>query len=198
MSSIQLWLTVVGVCLSASILGVQTWVNFIRPAIRRRRMAKPYSVEFKLGQSGDAPSAPELTVPANSEVQIDLRLLSHLPYAEHEIAVGFEGPASERPLVLCVSQAFVKAGLLKNRSPKTDEGHYIDYNDRYHIKTRADRLAGRHTALGFLVQTRVPGRYPINVEAATDAGEAYSRNKPMLIVESKPKKRRSPKPPTSR
>lgn len=194
MSTGQLWLTGVAVGLSASILAVQAWVNFIRPAIRKRKMKSPYSVSFKLGLSGDAPTAQELTVPAYSEAQIDLRILSHLSYAEHEITVGFEGQEDERPLIRYVSQKFVKVGLLKKRVPGIDEGHYVDYNDNYHIKTRAERLAGRHSALGFMVKTRKPGRYPISVEVATDAGEACSRNKPILIVEAKPK-RKPPKPP---
>lgn len=113
MSTAQLWLTVVGVCFSASIPGVILWVNFIGPAIRKRRMAKPYLVCFKLGQAGDAPEAQELPVPANSSVEIDLRVRCPIQYVEHEIVVSFDGPKNERPLIKHVRHQIVKRGLLK-------------------------------------------------------------------------------------
>jgi hypothetical protein len=165
------------------------WFNYGERKLREWRMRKPYSVCFKLGQSGDAPTAQELTVPANSEVQIDLRLRSPLQYVEHEIVASFDGRENERPQFKRVSQPFVKVGLLKNRSPEKDEGHYIDYNDSYHIKTRTDRIADEPFTLGFLVQTRNPGRYPIEILATTDAGKARPKNKPVLIVEPEPKNR---------
>ena len=183
MSTGQLWLQGISIGLSTAVLGVVLWVNFGRDAWRSRKMRRPFEARFKAAGAGDPPTCTELRVPANSEVQIDFRILPRLHYVQNEMVVGFEGEASQRPVVKSVSNLFVKEGAMRKRAPATNERHYIDYDDNYHIGERLNRIKGNHYAIGFLVETKGPGRFPVRIEAVTDDGEGKAYNRLTLVVE---------------
>lgn len=155
-------------------------------------MRTPFDIYFKQDAPTDGPTGPELWLLPHTYAQIDIRIVPRLHYVQNEIIVGVGGDKSKRPLLRSMKNPFVKSGVNAEGSPTTIDSHYIDVNDRYHIKERVDRTKGNTYALGFLVETREPGDYPLSVEAMTDDGEGKAPTRLILHVETRP-----PKPPTS-
>ncbi len=169
--------------LSLLVLLVLLWVNFGRNRLRHYRMRRPFDVYFKLGADADAPTATEISVPAHSTEQIDIRIAPKLHFVQNEIIVGIGGDVESRPRLVAMNNPFVKRGKGTKGSPEDTGGHYTDYNDNYHIQERVDRTRGNKYALGFIVETRDPGAYPLTVKAMTDDGEGKAANQ--LIVRVK-------------
>ena len=103
---------------------------------------------------------------------MELRIEARLHYVQNEIAVGIQGDVETRPVIQKVRSRFVKRGLNAEQSPEDTEGHYVDYNDRYHIKKRRDETKGNTQALGFVVETKDAGVYFVSIKVMTDDGEA--------------------------
>jgi hypothetical protein len=95
---------------------------------------------------------------------------------------GFDGDASKRPMPQSVFNAFIKKGINREQNPEKNTNHYIDAHNHYHIVQTVDRSPPNVQALGFVVQTRDPGRYPVVLEIITDCGEAKSFIKLHVIV----------------
>ena len=87
---------------------------------------------------------------------------------------GFGGDESARPFPTRVEQ-----------SPADTASHFIDYDDRYHIREQVERTKANVYTYGYAVQTRAPGRYPIVIEAITDYGNGKPANKLILKVETR-------------
>jgi hypothetical protein len=115
----------------------------------------------------------DLRIPAHTgEVFIHLRIRPRIQYRQTEILFGFDGDRSKRPLPLSVLNTFIKKGFNREQNPEKNSNHYIDQDNHYHIVTTVDRPPPNVQALGFVVQTREPGRYPVVLEVITDCGEA--------------------------
>jgi hypothetical protein len=169
-------------------LGVLTvclivWINWGKPWRRKRRMRHPFTAFF--GESDRGKWTHQLIVPANSEVDIQIRVEPKLHYIQHEIMFGFEGEDGQRPEPVRTKNAFVKVGKSKYQDPLEERTHYIDVKDAYHIQSTHERTYGNTYALGFLVKTHGPGRYPVRLLVMSDSGESLPRKPLVLIVEER-------------
>jgi hypothetical protein len=132
------------------------------------------------------PESLEVRAPANTQISLQLRIRPRLHYRQLELLFGFRGDASCRPFPLQVQNTYIKHGKKREQSPDTNSDHYIDHEDFYHIKEQSERTFPNVYTIGFLVQTREPGRYPVLLEAITDCGEAKAKKQMTLIVEAPP------------
>lgn len=148
-------------------------------------MRRPFTVHFKQGVRGEGPSETTLKVQPYSTVQLDFRLTPRLHHVQHEIILMFDGDANKKPLPKSVVNTFIKEGSARSQDPKTNPSHYIDYDDCYHIKGRVEHTRGNTYAIGFAVETRAPGRYPLRFVVMTEDGEGRSANDLMLEVVDK-------------
>jgi hypothetical protein len=122
-----------------------------------------------------------LHVPSDSEVDIQLRLEPKLHYIQQEVVFGFEGEAGHRPEPVLTKNTFIKVGKSKYTDPREDPNHYIDTKDAYHIQGTKERTAGNTYALGFIVKTHGPGRFPVRLLVMSDSGES-APCKPLVLV----------------
>ena len=179
--SFRHYIPVVGVGLSLATLGSVLWFNWGQHRVRRWRMKRPFDLYF--GGDTRAEWAHEARVPPREDVLVDLRLEPRLNYKELEVLFGFEGDPNTRPLPIRVHNQFVKVGKMKFQKPGVEPGHYIDTKDAYHIQRPRDRTVGETWAIGFVVRTRAPGRYPVRFLLTSDGGEGRPRTPLTLIVE---------------
>jgi hypothetical protein len=182
MAAVPDWVTYLSIGLSIAVFLMIAWINFGRPWRRSRRMRRPFDTHFKQGARGEGPATTELTVPANSIVQLDFRMTPRIHHVQHELILMFDGDPDQKPLPTSVVNTFIKEGSARSQDPKTNANHYIDYDDCYHIKARVEHTRGNTYAIGFSVQTRGPGRYPLRFMVMTEDGEGRSRNDLVLIV----------------
>lgn len=173
-------LQIAGLVLSALILAIIAWANLIAPWRRRHRMKTPFKAYFRT-DNGAKPM--ELHVRANAGVIVQINREPRLHYTEHEIVLGFEGLPDERPFATAAVNLFMKRGQMKRRAPDTDERHYIDDKDAYHIRETRELTRGNCYSSGFEVQTRVPGRFPLRLLSLTDAGEGRPQQQLVLVVD---------------
>jgi len=183
MAAVPEWAAYLSIALSIAVFLMIAWINFGRPWRRSRRMRRPVDIQFKQGARGDGPTTTELKVPANSTVQLDFRMTPRLHHVQHELILVFDGDPDQKPLPKSVVNTFIKEGSARSQDPKTNSSHYIDYDDCYHIKARVEHTRGNTYAIGFSVETRGAGRYPVRFMVMTEDGEGRSRNDLMLIVE---------------
>jgi hypothetical protein len=82
----------IGVPVSLIAAGLFVWVNWGRPAVRKRRMRKPYYAFFVMPpDETEKDMVTDLHVPPDSEVSVQLRLRPLLHYQHHEVIFGFIG-----------------------------------------------------------------------------------------------------------
>ena len=177
MSAELQWL---GIGISASILLIIGWVNVIKPLRRKAMMRAPFTAYFR---TSDEKKLTELHVPAKASVDIQINREPRLHYTEYELALGFDGPPDKRPYASRARNLFIKRGRFKEGTPDTDDRHYIDAKDAYHIKEQRELTKGNTYTVGFAVQTRESGRYPVRLRTITDAGEGQPQKQLVLIVE---------------
>jgi hypothetical protein len=170
----------ISVGLGALTVFLIVWINWGRPWRRKRRMNRPFFASF--GESDRSKWTHELQVPADSEVDVQLRIEPKLHYTQHEIVFGFEGEPGCRPEPLRTSNTFIKVGKSKYQDPREERTHYIDAKDAYHIQSTHERTAGNTYTLGFIVKTHRPGRYPVRLVVISDAGESLPKKPLVLIV----------------
>jgi hypothetical protein len=127
----------------------------------------------------------ELHVPPHKEVSLQFRLRPTLHYRQLEFVFGFWGNAASRPVPIRVFNEFVKVGMSREQSPETNSNHYVDQNDRYHIREIVERTRPNVYTQGFIIQTKDPGRYPVHLEIITNSGEAKPKQELVIIVEER-------------
>jgi len=176
------WVAFISLGLSVAIFVMIVWINFGRPWFRSWRMKRPFDVYFQAEPRSGGARSSTLTVPAHSEVQIDFRLVPRLHHVRHEVVLAFEGDPERRPRPRSAVNTFIKEGAARIQDPKTNANHYIDYDDAYHIKSRVEHTRGNTYALGFAVETRDAGRYPVRLLVITEDGEGRARNALTLVV----------------
>lgn len=180
--TMQIELQIAGLALSSCILIAIIWINVVRPRLRQRQMKTPFTAYFRTGGNE---KLTELHVPANRSIDIQINREPHLHYTEYELIFGFKGPLDKRPYAQTAKNLFIKRGQFKEGSPDTDDRHYIDTKDAYHITQQRKLTKGNTFTIGFTVQTREPGRYPVRLRAITEAGEGRPRKELVLIVDEK-------------
>jgi len=169
------WLVSIGILVSI------LWVNFIAPCIRAFRMKKPYSAYFKSDDTNDKPTSTQIKV--GSPVEIQIRTVAKLRYAESGLIFGFKGDPNKKPLPKSVINRFIAEGLRQSETPLTTDKQFIDYKGNYHIEYSPPKVRTRGTtyAIGFLVQPQAPGTYEVFMTIFTDESEGKLSNK--LYVE---------------
>lgn len=159
------------------------WFNYGRQRIRAYRMQWPFRAYLTVAPHRPDGLLYELAVPPNQDVEIQLRIYPRFHYTQFLLIFGFQGDQTKRPQPLKVLNTFIKEGKRREQSPVTDENHYIDHSDNYHIRDRSERIHPNCYALGFMVRTRAPGRYPVCLETITDCGEGKPLTPLVLVVE---------------
>lgn len=167
---------------SGTILLIIAWVNIGHPLYRRYRLRKPFRAYFKSLPQAKGLETTEHAVPANSNVEIDFRLKPTINYVQHELILIFEGDPDQKPLPKAVVNTFIQEGAARNQGPKTNPNHYIDYENSYHIRHQQVRTKGNTYAIGFLVETRGPGRFPVRFETLAEDGLGRSANDLTVVV----------------
>jgi hypothetical protein len=129
----------------------------------------------------------EITVPANKDIHLELRLVPRLDFIESEFAFGCDGDAklSAKPFALETFSSFVDRGKAKKGNPESNDNHFTDRHQYYHIKRNEQRSVGQHYIAGFLVRTREPGIYTAEVEITNERRQGLHRL--TIRVENPPK-----------
>jgi hypothetical protein len=172
--------------ISALALAAIVWFQWGQHRVRAFRLKSPFTV--LLSHTSDSPDEVQnLHIPAHTnEVFIHLRIRPRVQYRQTEILFGFDGDRERRPLPQSILNTFIKKGFNRVQNPDKDTNHYIDQDNHYHIVTTADRSPPNVQALGFVVQTREPGRYPVVLEIITDCGEAKPYFRVYVTVSAPP------------
>jgi hypothetical protein len=166
-------------------LAAVIWFQWGQHKVRAIRSKRPFEAHLA-HSAADQNDRSELHIPPNTEVHIAVRIRPKLQYRQLEIVFGFFGDNSKRPIPLRVFNSFVKIGVEREQHPNTNTNHYIDHDDRYHIKTDLVRSPPNTHVTGFVVQTREPGTYPVLLELIIDCGEAKPRKQMKIIVDEPP------------
>jgi hypothetical protein len=157
------------------------WFQWGEHKVRAFRSRRPFHAVMSIPPSAD--ETRELRVAAHSRVVILVRMRPVLHYRELEVAFGFHGDDAKRPMIIKFQNPFIKEGARREQSPATTPTHYIDHDDYYHIKEPSERTKPNTYTIGFVVQTRDAGRYPVYLEIITDCGDGKPREELTLIVE---------------
>lgn len=160
------------------------WFQWGQHRFRTFRARRGFTATMVIAPEAGKAKSREARVPANSQISIQLRMRPRLHYRQMELLFGFRGDALQRPMPLHVLNSYIKHGKRRTQSPDTNADHYIDHEDFYHIKETSERTYPNVYTLGFLVQTREPGRYPVLLEVMTDCGEAKAKKELVLIVDA--------------
>jgi hypothetical protein len=160
------------------------WFNWGQHKIRAWRLRRPFNVHLTTAEKGSEVFY-EMHWPKDSEVLIQLRIKPRLHFTRHELIFGFLGDRSSRPVPIKAVNTFVKRGVRREQSPEENEQHVLDHNDNYHIAEKREWTRPNTYTVGFLVQTRRPGRYPMRLELITDGGESIPVEELVLIVEDR-------------
>jgi hypothetical protein len=172
-----------GTGISLITLAVILWVNFGRPAVNRHRKKFPFRVAFRVSHEDGSIERPDvLTVPAYSEVKIEINRWIEVAYEERMFSVRFEGEKGKRPDILSFESQFIERGLRKRGSPETDRDHCVTVKGAYQIRRNEKLTPDDVRVAGFVIRTHQPGRYPVHVIAETDAGDGEPTNGIILIV----------------
>jgi hypothetical protein len=157
------------------------WFNWGQHRYRAHRQ-RTAGFDVFMSYGPDGTEVRELTLPANSEVMVQLRIKPAIQYRQIEIVFGCRGSDIGRPVPLRVLNRFIKFGVNREQSPQTHSNNYIDKDDHYHIKETVDRSPPHVQALEFVVRTGRAGAYPVLFEVITDSGEAKSAKGLYLTV----------------
>lgn len=167
------------------------WFNWGRQEVRRLRLKRPAKVYLTLHpKAGHDSWAQELYVPANTRIELQLRVEPRLSYQQQNFVFGFGGDEGQRPMPLAVMNHFIKRGQNREETPATNATHFVDYNDAYHIRQKVERTKGDTFAYGFAVHTMGPGRYPIKVQIWTEFGSGVP-SEPLFLTVEETRPRRS-------
>lgn len=171
-----------GWVISAAALAAIIWFQSGQHQVRAFRLKRAFHATLSPGTDGKI-EALSMSVPAHSErVVVQLRIRPRLTYRQVEILFGFDGDPDKRPLPVGVFNAFIKHGFNREQDPEKNTNHYIDHHNHYHIVQTVDRSPPNTQALGFIVDTREAGRYPVVLEIITESGEAKPYTKLYLTV----------------
>jgi hypothetical protein len=162
------------------------WFQWGQHKVHAIRGRRPFRADMTIAPYTSGSEYCELHVPPHREVSLQLRVRPTLHYRQLEFVFGFWGNPSSRPVPVRVFNEFIKVGKAREQSPDTNSNHYIDQNDRYHIREELERTTPNVYTQGFIIQTKEPGRYPVLLEIITDSGEAKPKQKLVIIVEERP------------
>jgi hypothetical protein len=162
------------------------YANIPRPAKRLRDLVKPIVAYFVIPsrtehdcdfarQDGDYHLVNAITLPARSQVLIDLVMFPKLHFTSTEIYFGCEGgrDVRDRPYAVEYVNRFIEVGAGRAIKPGDGSSHYIDKHHFYHTKELMQWSVGGARAVAFKIITNHPGRYPVRILLPGDVVEVY-------------------------
>jgi hypothetical protein len=160
-------------------LSVAIYVNFIKPATRRRLLKDCVSAYFIVPttlrpcvyarQDGEEHRLKEISLRPNAEVVVDLIMLTKCSFAFSEIHAGFMGELEDKPHVLKYTNRFIRSGKHHEVDPsKGDTEDYIDVNFHYHRVGNRSWSTETTRSLAFTVRTNRAGIYPFQIRFTSD------------------------------
>jgi hypothetical protein len=183
--------------LSAVVLAILIWVQFIRPWSRRKKLLTPGTIRFIItsrnrrilpyaSQDDREHFIKELVVPSNKEIPIELTFTPSLHFSSTELAFGFVGEnLDEKPTIKKYFTPFIIRGKIREGNPEDNENHYVDHHQFYHIKANRTYSVGTDFAFGFIIETHNPGTYDAQVIFSGDEAEGNLKLK--VRVENEPR-----------
>lgn len=167
----------------------------IGPLWRNYRLHDPIELEFVITkkdwadlsyveQDNDQHRTKDLVLPSYSNnLYIQLQYRVKISFRLLHLAVHFTGNQDESPYIDRWYLPFIKRGR-PEKSPESDDNHYIDHHLVYHITDMIDRTKRDFIQCGFQINTREPGEYYLHFEISAEG--VPSIHKLMVIVEDKP------------
>jgi hypothetical protein len=175
--------------IAAAGLLIAVWINFIRPWLRHLRLRRPVHAHFTIRNSrqslsgrdvsmGDPHLVRRLTLPAKQTSVIELGLLPRIPIQVNQIVIAF-GDSADAPTVLKRIYQYVRSGA----RPSTEKD-YTGGGGSYHAVVDRKYNVGTHYVMGFKVQTRGAGLYPVSLELITDEVEGKHDGLEILVEDA--------------
>jgi hypothetical protein len=160
-------------------LSVAIYVNFVKPALRAQILKGCVSAYFIVPttarpcayarQDDEEHRLKELSLKPNTEVVIDLIMLSQCTFAFSEVQVGFMGELERKPHILKYTNRFIRFGKHHEIDPSNaDTEDYVDVNLSYHRVGSRLFSADSTRSLAFTVRTNKPGVYPLKIQFGSD------------------------------
>jgi hypothetical protein len=191
-----------GIAAAVAIFGF-AYEFMVQPFVARHKLKKPCKAWFCISstkqrkvtyaeQDSREHLVEELTLYANSEIEIELGYMSSVSLSASEIYFGCSDQndleIEKKPYVKSFFSRFVERST-REESPDTHpDTHYTDHHKYYHIKKTRHVAHGEIYSIGVKIQTREPGRYPFNIIFLGDEVGTI-RNKMFIRVEEEPKTR---------
>lgn len=197
--SIQQWpWPMISALFAAAAFSILVYIQFIRPAIRRKNLKRPVRAVFLIPghhryrlsyvvQDSDDHSLSELVLPSQSECEIQIMLSPLISFRSSELTFGFDWMGktdSTKPFPTDFFVPFVERGLRRKSNPDTDPDHYVDFNKHYHIRRDNLHVLGQDAIVGFKIQTRDPGIY--KAQLSFKAEEVEGKAELTVRIEDQP------------
>ena len=183
------WQTIFAVLIALGIVG------FLRQLYRQYKLKNPVEIHFLIPrkdhwrvnyakQDEREHLVDELVLPSNSSCLVLMWYKPKINYHENERYFECSGNLKTKPRAIKVFNPFVIEGKQRKGSPKTDENHYRDWWEAYHVCLERDRIKDEVYAGGFIVKTYDEGEYDTKIFVHTPSrlGKAVLRIK----VKNKP------------
>jgi hypothetical protein len=188
----------VGALLAGATLLTVLYVQFVRPALRRGKLRRPCKARFIITsathrtidyavQNEHEHFVSEITLPANSEVDIELLFTPKVHFHESGIAFGCDETKNlqTKPYVIGYFNRFIEKGLNRLDPESAPGDHYLDHNKYYHMRRDEARILGRHFVVGYKLKTRDVGVY--RATAFFVGEEVEGRADLTIVVEDPPR-----------
>jgi hypothetical protein len=97
----------------------------------------PTATDYKIDyhpQDSDIHTPDELVLPSNSKKDVMIRMVPRLDLVLIGLQFGCLGEIESKPEPLYHFDPYVKEGLRRKTTPKTDRGHYKDWKNYYHME----------------------------------------------------------------
>lgn len=186
------WIAV-GVGLIAACLAAYNIVG--KPLLRNRLLKRPVTMyctvparkHYDLGyvvQDDREHFVESLTLPSNSRCNVQFVFIARTTFTQSRVLFGFkEGPA-RHPEVLEYHDLYFRSGSLGRGRPGKPREHAMTIHDDYQIESDFKRIKGEPFTLGYVIQTRDPGRYTLYFQFSAE--EVQSSYPFTVIVEDRP------------
>jgi len=164
----------IGVILTAILLAI-TVIGIVYRWYKRRERAKllkqpfevhfliPKQTEFKVDyhpQDNEYHYPDELSLPSNSETVVVVWMKPRLNIVLSELQFGCTGDNESKPEPLYYFNWWVKEGPRKEIHPETDENHYRDTANIYHMMYHGRAIPEGEVHLpGLRIRTKEKGKY---------------------------------------
>jgi hypothetical protein len=168
----------------------------IEPIWRRRKLKRPCWAVFVISAAKKRPVryviqdthehlVTELTLPSNSEVEVEVEYSSSITFDVSEIYFGCVGDMEAKPTITSIVFLFYKSGA-PEESPGTHPGYNkIDEYEFYHIARPKHIARNEQYVLGFKMQTRKAGVYKFQLHFISET-VGRPKNDLFIRVEDEP------------